>query len=428
MKILFFSQIYPSSREPARGPFNFNSFRALSRYCEARVVSPRAWWLRVRRPGELLRTPRESLGDVPATYPTYWGIPRFAPRWNGWSMYQSLRPHVARLRREFPFDVVLAAFAYPDAAAAALFAADYGCPLVTRVMGSDVNHLGQEPCTRPLVQEALLRSQRVIAVSEALRGRMVEMGIPAERIVVLRNAVDGERFVPRDRGEARRKLGLPGDRSVVCYVGRFGHEKGGDVLIDAMARVRALGRSDVLVAMVGGGAMEAALREQARVLGVTEQVRFCGEQPHAEVPDWISACDVLCLPSRREGCPNVVLEALASGRPVVATRVGGVPELLNDENGLMTPSEDAEALAAALCRALDRTWDPGALRATVESLSWDDVGRRELGVMTEVMEEWNARPGDQAQAIRRSGVQAFGSGEVQDGPDFDVADPERLNA
>jgi glycosyltransferase involved in cell wall biosynthesis len=121
---------------------------------------------------------------------------------------------------------------------------------------------------------------------------------------------------------------------------------------------------------------------------------------HDEVPSWISACDVLCLPSRREGCPNVVLEALASGRPVVASRVGGVPEILSPESGVIVDPENPAALAQGISAALDRGWDPRSLRDCVECLSWDDVGRSYHRQLVESLRERHAAPaGSQARAI-----------------------------
>jgi glycosyltransferase involved in cell wall biosynthesis len=103
----------------------------------------------------------------------------------------------------------------------------------------------------------------------------------------------------------------------------------------------------------------------------------------------MSAVDVFCLPSRNEGCPNVILEALASGKPVVASRVGGIPELLTDgENGYLVPAEDPASLARALAQALARDWDPEALRASVEFLSWDTVALTYQKLLGEVIEEW----------------------------------------
>src|SRR5439155_3962197 len=126
--------------------------------------------------------------------------------------------------------------------------------------------------------------------------------------------------------------------------------------------------------VVGGGNREAHLRSRVRELGCEAHVRFYGRQPHEEIARWISASDVLCLPSQREGCPNVVLEALASGRPVVASNVGGVPELLEKDNGLLVPPGQPRLLGEALAAAVSRDWCPEHLRSTVPCLSWRDFG------------------------------------------------------
>lgn len=389
MKALLFTQIYPSLREPARGPYNHNIFRAISQRGETRVISPQPWWSRLRRPGELLRTPRESQTGMETFLPAYWSAPRLTAL-HARALYTSVRPLVARLRREFPFDAILAAWAYPDAVAASLLARDFDCPLVVKVLGSDINAVPHNPRLRRQIQQGLGRAARVVAVSEALRDRLVDLGIAPERIVVQHNGVDGQRFSLRDRGAVREQLGVPTERPMICCVGRLSHEKGVDVLLEAMGRLAAAGRRDVDLRLIGGGDEEAALRARVGQLGIEQQVHFHGMRPHDEIPAWISASDVLCLPSRREGCPNVVLEALASGRPVVASRVGGVPELIHGDNGLLVPSEDPGALADALQTALAGTWDPQALRDSVEFLSWDDVGAMYHDTLATALEEHRA--------------------------------------
>src|SRR5262249_37737789 len=106
-----------------------------------------------------------------------------------------------------------------------------------------------------------------------------------------------------------------------------------------------------------------------------------------DVPWWISAGDVLCLPSYMEGCPNVVLEALASGRGVVATRVGGIPEIVTDgKTGLLVPPGDPESLADGLAAAIARSWDADAQRASVQYLTWDAVGLAYRDLIREAIE------------------------------------------
>ena len=336
MKTLLFTNLYPFKQAPTRGMYNVSVFGALSRYCEVRLVVPLPWWIRARRPWEWVTVPRETSTGIDASFPTYWSIPgRHALHADG--MYHSMRRYVANIRREFPFDVILAAWAYPDAVAAARLAKDFGCPLVTNVLGSDINYFAKQPDLAPAVRQALCQSHRVIAVSRALRDTVIAFGIPPEKVIAQHNGVDRERFKLQDRREVRVRLGLPPDRATILYVGNWVPEKGVDVLVEAVGRLKAQGRSDLLLALVGSGPLEPALRGLVEKHGLADQVRFCGRKPHDEIPDWMAASDLFCLPSLREGCPNVVLELLSCGRPVVASRVGGVPELLDDATGALPP-------------------------------------------------------------------------------------------
>jgi glycosyltransferase involved in cell wall biosynthesis len=373
MKALLVSNIYPSASQPTRGVFNANVFRAIGAYCDVRVVSPRAWWTRLRNPQQLLSAPIEIRDGITASYPSFWSVPG-RPKLHGAALAKALLRHAEAIRRSFPFDIVLASWVYPDGFAAARVASRFCCPLVINVLGSDINSLANLPALRPQIIEALSAADRVLTVSKALKERVVELGIPETKVVVQHNGVDGERFAVCDRREARKRLGLPEACQLICTVGRLSQEKGLDVLIAASAKL-ACKMKDLRVAIVGGGPLEGALKRLSSTLGLANQIVFAGARPNDEVPLWLSACDVFCLPSRSEGCPNVILEALASGRPVVASQVGGIPELLNTANGIMCPPDDPDALALALEHALlDQAWDAVQLRESVEYLSWRDVG------------------------------------------------------
>ncbi len=398
MKALLFSNLFPSSAEPTRGVFNLQRFGALARYCEVRIVAPVPWWSRVRRPRDLLFAPEETRGGIQTVYPTYWSLPGQTPL-HARAMRLSLARRIRAIRREFPFDVILAAWAYPDGVAAAHLAAELGCPLVTMVLGSDINELAQDAGLRKQIVWALDRSQHIVAVSESLRDRVIELGIPVERIVVQHNGVDGERFMPQDKCVARRSLGLPADRRIVCYAGNFKPEKGVDILVEALSRLQRC-MKDCLLVMVGSGPLETSLRERAQALGLEDRIWFAGRQPHESIPSWIASCDVFCLPSRREGCPNVVLEALACGRPVVASAVGGVPELITGDNGVTAPPNDVEALAEALRRGLDRPWDAASLRRSVHCLSWDQFGHTLNDVLAGAIDAWSKQPGQRRWALQ----------------------------
>ncbi|WP_437510887.1 glycosyltransferase family 4 protein [Sorangium sp. So ce1099] len=390
MKVLVFTHHYPSKRLPTMAPYSYQTYRALARRCELRLVAPTPWWTRARGASrELLGGARESHTGIDALFPTYWSIPGL-PRLHARAIHASLRGTMAGLRREFPYDAILAAWAYPDTVAAEAFAREAGVPIVTTVLGSDINEQPRNAVLRAQIAPALQRCARVVAVSGALGERLVELGVPRERVVVQLNAVDGERFSIRDRAAPRQRLGVPADAKVVLYAGYHVPEKGVDVLVEAMAHLDRSGRRDVHLMMVGGGELLEPLRARVSELGLGDRVQLFGWALPTQIPDYMAACDVFCLPSRREGCPNVVLEALASGRPVVATRVGGVPELVREGqggNGLLVPAGDPQALGDALVRALETAWDPAALRGSVGALSWDVVGERYHALLEEVLGE-----------------------------------------
>lgn len=389
MKVLLFTSHYPASDSPTRGTYNRNTFGALAKHCEARVVGAIPFWYQKHNKAYLFRVQRERGFGLDAAFQTYWTIPTATPM-HGAAMYASLYPLMREIRRDFAYDVILATWAYPDGVAAALYAQGAGVPLVTTVLGSDVNELPEHRALRPQIAWGLKRAQRVVSVSGAMGEKVVELGVPRDRVVVQHNGVDGAEFTIRDRAEARAHLGLDPKRPVVLYVGNVKEEKGVAVLVEAMAHLtKKRGLAEVDLCLVGSGELLDKLKARASELGLERTIRFCGRQLHTEIPRWMAACDVFCLPSYREGCPNVILEALASGRPVVASRVGGIPELLEDDkNGVMAPAGEPEALAESLARALGRSWDPEALRASVEYLSWDAVGDTYAKLLEEVVSEW----------------------------------------
>ncbi|MEO5740625.1 MAG: glycosyltransferase [Vicinamibacterales bacterium] len=315
-------------------------------------------------------------------------MPRIRPPSNARDMFVSVRSHVRDVRRRFPFDAIIGAFAYPDAVVASRLAQELDCPFLAIVMGSDINDLAQRPPLKEQICDALRSARAVVALSGALKNRLVELGIPEDRVVVLRNSVNGRDFIIQDRVAARRKLGIDPEGQLACFIGNLVHEKGPDILLEALAGLSARSKS-LKVVFVGDGVMTPALQQKTKELGLSHRVTFPGRCLPDRVPLWIAASDVVCLPSRREGCPNVVLEALACGRPVVACDVGGVPELLSARNGIMSAPEDSMAFGLALEKTLQGTWSETDLRQSAPSLAWDDFGRSMNAILLKAMERKN---------------------------------------
>jgi glycosyltransferase involved in cell wall biosynthesis len=189
-----------------------------------------------------------------------------------------------------------------------------------------------------------------VAVSQHLAHHVTKFGVSNDRVRVVYNGVDASRFFPGSKHEARKKLGVTEDNPVLLWVGSLVPVKGLDVLMLALQRVSQLGQG-FRCYLVGDGPCRRLLVNQIGQLGLTDRVSLVGPRPHRDLPDWFRAADVFVLPSRSEGVPNVLLEAMACGVPFVATDVGGVAEVADSASGpLVEPNP--EALANALTRVL----------------------------------------------------------------------------
>jgi glycosyltransferase involved in cell wall biosynthesis len=289
--------------------------------------------------------------------------------------------------REFRPDAVLGTWAYPDAVAVAMLARRAGIPWVAKVHGSDINQYSAALSLRAQIRWALLQASCTLAVSQPLAERLVEIGVPAERVRVQHNGINVQRFRPLEKLMARQRTGLPRDRKIVVYVGNLKVSKGAADLVEAARCMTGAGGGAPLVALVGEGSARERLEKAIAQHSLEDDVRLVGARPHDEIPEWIAAADALCLPSHQEGCPNVVLEALACGRPVVASRVGAVPEFVDDGCGAVVSPREPDQLAAALAAVVAREWDPTALRERVLPLSWEENARVLAGELERAIRE-----------------------------------------
>ncbi len=270
-------------------------------------------------------------------------------------------------------DVLDAHFIWPDGVAVALLARRLGIPYVLTLRG--VIYLCMDVAgQRRQCIEALRGAAAVISVDGRMARLACELGVPPEQVHVIPNGADLDRFRPSDQLDARRRLGLPEQGRLLVTVAHLGVRKGHREALAALARLP----DDVGLVLVGDELRRgdaARLRRVAASLGVGHRLWLAGSQPPERVPDYFAAADAGLLASYREGCPNAVLECLACGRPVVATDVGAVPDMVvPGRNGEIVPPRDSEALAAALRKALGRCWNPEDVRRGVKS--WDEVAEQ----------------------------------------------------
>lgn len=391
LRLLIVTNLFADPFNPSRATFNQQQFARLARQLDVTVMVPVSWLEILRQPLAYRRLKREALQRWPfADYVPYFYIPAVGRRLHGAFLFLSLMLQRAPTLLSRRWDCLFASWGYPDAVAVAAVAALSGKPMITKVHGSDINAFTLEPARRRQICWALGRSRHVVAVSQALADRLAELGVDPSRTTVLYNGVDPARFHPVPRDEARRALGFDAADRVVLYVGNIQASKGCGDLMQAFVLLRQRVPRLKLV-YIGAGPLARSLAEQAAELGASDDVRFPGRLLHEQIVQWFGAADVFCLASHAEGVPNVVLEAMACGTPVVASRVGGIPEVLPAFAGMMVPAKDPPALAEALFTALHSTWDRPRITGHAEGFDWDTNVAR-LRALIEDAAEWSERP------------------------------------
>lgn len=379
LKVLALGNLFPSPWAPGRASFNRQQFEHLGRLCQVHVIGAVDFRDRLHRAG-----PGPQFSDLQARWFTFWHLPRFGRRWQPQCWLSALQLRHGRWIREQQFDCLLASWAYPDTVAAAQLARCLDLPLVAKVHGSDINGLPSAGTRRERVASALSSAEAVLVVSQALAEQVERLGIPGSRIRVLYNGVNRQRFSPGDRSVACAALGLDTATKRILFVGNLKASKGCLDLLEALPQLVA-GEPAARLVMIGDGPDRAAIMQRIRSLGLTDVVSLPGAVAHQQLPDWFRAADLLCLPSHAEGVPNVVLEAMASGLPVVATRVGGIPEVLPPDAGLLVPVGDTSALAAALQQGLVRTWDTARIVGHASRFDWPQNAERLFGVVQDAV-------------------------------------------
>lgn len=386
LRLLVFTSLYPNAVMPRHGVFVEERLRHLvdSGRVSATVVAPVPWFPfghpRFGTYAAYAKVPeRERRCGIDILHPRYPVIPKIGMNIAPLLMYRWLLPVLRKQIDLETFDLIDAHYFYPDGVAATKLGAALGKPVVITARGSDLNVIPRHRLPRRQIQKTAARAAAVITVSEALKRRAEALGVESGRISVLRNGVDLERFRPLDRSRIRTRLGLAGP--VWLAVGNLVELKGVHVTLGALAKV-----SDAVLLVAGDGPEAVRLRQLASRLGIEARVRFLGNIPRDHLIEYYNAAEVLMLASSREGMPNVVLESLACGTPVVAAPFAGVEELVSaPEAGEVAEARTADALLTAWQRLWRRRPDRAATRRFAENLGWDPVVEAQCALYAKVL-------------------------------------------
>ena len=349
------------------------------------MVAPVPWfpvdWRCFGRFADYARVPaKEERQGIQVDYPRYAAISKVGMTIAPFAMYAACRSVLARLIREgFEFDLLDSHYFYPDGVAAVMLARYFGKPAVITARGSDLNVIANYRVPRRLIRWAAKHADGLITVCAALKRRLIDLGVRDDRITVLRNGVDLELFKQYDRDKVRSDKRAKG--FCILSVGHLIESKGHAIVIRALSFL-----PECSLWIIGEGPQEAELRELAKTERVADRVTFWGHRAHGDLPGFYSAADVLVLASRREGWANILLEGMACGTPVVATNVGGTPEVVTDRSaGVLVNERTPECVADAI-RDLQR--DPPARSDTrhyAERFDWQETVSGQLELFGDIL-------------------------------------------
>lgn len=392
MKLLVISHMYPSPRDHFGGIFVHQQVRALSRLCDVKVISPKPWaprmlWLR-RKWRQYGRDPdRDVLDGIEVFYPKMLHFPRsFTMQWYGYYMYWAVRQLVAEIEAHFEFDLIHCHVALPDGFGGMLVNRRYNRKLVVSVHGQDLARtVFRNRACRAAVERVFAQADAVVTVS----GKLASMASGhCSRSCRVRTISDGVYLDQVARPDPQLRARYRG-ASILLAVGSLIQTKGFDLLLEALAKV-VRRTPNVKLVVIGSGPQEHKLRALAGRLGIEQHVDFLGLLPHQEVMRFMAVCDVFVLPSWSEGFGVVYLEAMASGKPVIACRGEGIEDVVEDgESGLLVRPRDAADVERALSKLLaDETCrhamgDRASKR--VQGFTWEIVAQQTMDLYRELL-------------------------------------------
>lgn len=378
--VLSLSTLYPNAVNPRFGTFVARSLEALAKHgCKqgswrVSVVNPIGLppiaMGRYRALAQLDERSEEN--GITVHRPRFTLIPAVGARRNAAAIAKAALPVVQRIHAETPIDLIDAQFFFPDGPAAAIVAQEMGLPLSIKARGSDINYWGGFDFARDQMLDAATRAKGLLAVSESLKGQMVDLGMVRDKIAVHYTGLDRDRFRPLEHTQLRAQLSkelgfaLPESAPLLTCVGALIERKGQDIAIAALPQIEG-----ARLILVGKGDDEAHLKQLARDLGLAERVYFAGSLDHDMLPLVLSASDAMVLPTVSEGLANAWVEALACGTPVVTTDVGGARELIVNHTAGRLVARDPDSVAAGVNEVLNNPPMRHAVAALAERFSWE---------------------------------------------------------
>lgn len=391
MQLLTFSTLFPNTERPGHGIFVETRLRHLiaSGKATSRVVAPVPWFPfsheRFGTYASFAKVPEQEIRfGIEVEHPRYFLPPKVGMHIAPDMLARAAKPCIARIIDEgYDFNIIDAHYFYPDGVAATKLGKYFNKPVVITARGSDITLLPQFARPRKKILGAASEASGIITVCNALKDELVRLGVSEKKIASLRNGVDLNLFSPIDREVTRKSLGLT--QFTLLTVGHLVPVKGHELILRAMLLL-----PEMRLLIAGDGILRRALERMAIELNISDRVQFLGALKQDKLKTYYGAADLMILASEREGWANVLLESMACGTPVVASKVWGTPEVVAaPEAGRLMSERTPEVLARAVRLLQDTYPDRAATRRYAENFSWEATTNGQLTLFNDVMQRYN---------------------------------------
>lgn len=388
MRILAVSYLFPNNVNPNHGIFVFNRLKAVRSYCELIVINPIPWFpfsSRFSRYKHFNTIPlKENIGGIDVYHPRFFIIPRYFKLIDSMTFCLSVLFVALKLKKHFKCDVVDLHWTYPDILSGYVLSRLFNRKLLVTVRGREAlnqfiddkkNQYVEEKSLRTiLIKKMLPLADAVITLSQELKNITVNYGVSSNKITVIRNGVDVDKFYYIDQKKSRSLLKLPYDELILLAVGSLIYGKGFDRIIRHFTKIREK-FPQIKLYIIGSEGPAGDYSSQLRVLVYQNKlegsVKFIGQIMNNTLIHWYNSADLFCLVSRSEGSPNVLTEAIACGCPALATNVGAVSGILsNRELGYVIPNEDS-CVGDGIIEALSRSYNRKKISEYMRQFNWD---------------------------------------------------------
>lgn len=375
--LLTISSLFPNKNDPKHGIFVKTRLKHLLTTFDdisAIVVAPVPWFpFKNKIFGEYAKYANvpsvEVIDGITVYHPKYIVLPKVGMYLTPFFIYLAISPLIKQLIQKQRIDLIDGHYFYPDGVAISDVAKKFNLPFTCTARGTDINLIPTYPKALKKLEKVFERSSHMMAVCKALKDEMVSLGVPDSNVTVLRNGVDLNLFKYSTNTEQKAlKKSKNITNHLILSVGWLIERKGHHLVIEALKK---LPHTQLVIA--GDGPELDNLKRTAKQFAVSNRVTFIGAVSQEELNSWMMAADALVLASSREGWANVLLEAMASGTPVVATKVWGTPEVVQPESSGVLVERTSESIANGLDNLLKSNVSRATVRSYAEQFSWSET-------------------------------------------------------